>query len=396
MEDWLEAYMAYTEGIPSPEIFRLWSGISALAGAMERRMWIRSARNTLYPNLFILLVAPPAVGKSQAIQNTAELWRATKHLHVAPNNVTRASLIDALERARTAKVTAAHGVFEYHSMAVAASEFGVLLSAHDLEFLSALTDIYDNPVSYQETRRTNDRTINIKNPQLNIIAGVQPGFMASVFPEEAWSQGFASRLLMIYAVSGPKFSLFAEQETRPDLFNYLAKRMEKITGQIGEFDFEQEAKDMLEAWFQSGGNPVPQHSKLQYYVARRVQAVLKLCMVSSISRDLDLLITVADVTRAMEWLFAAEAVMPDIFRDMAGKSDMQVIQELHYFLWPLWAQSKQPIHESRVFHFLQTRVPSEKISRLLDVCVTSQVLRRVSTAVGNGYIPVPKHLHGGE
>lgn len=395
-EDWLAAYMDYTDGIPSPKEFRLWSGISALAGVLERRVWVNTARNILYPNLYVLLVAPPAVGKSQAIQITAELWRNMKNLHVAPNNVTRASLIDALERARTGKVLAT-GLFEYHSLAVAASEFGVLLSAHDLSFLSTLTDLYDCPVSYEETRRTNERHILIKNPQLNIIAGTQPGFMSSVFPEEAWTQGFSSRLLMIYSTTAPKVSIFAEQDDRQDLFKYLVRRLTEIGKLLGPCAFEQDAKDLLENWFAGGCAPVPTHTKLQYYAGRRLQSVLKLSMVSSISRGTDLIITLEDVERAMDWLFTAETVMPDIFRDMAGKSDMQVIQELHYFMWPLWVKDKKPIHESVIFRFLQTRVPSEKISRLLDTCVMSEVIKRIHGGpAGNAYIPNPKHLHGGE
>src|SRR6266481_9773574 len=55
-QDWIEAFMDYTGGLPSPAIFRLWAGISTLAGAQERRTRVMSAGRPIYPNLYVLLV----------------------------------------------------------------------------------------------------------------------------------------------------------------------------------------------------------------------------------------------------------------------------------------------------------------------------------------------------
>lgn len=395
MSDWLDSYMEYTDGIPSPEIFRLWSGISTLAGALERRVWVSTSRSVLYPNLFVLLVAPPAVGKSQAITNVHELWHTTKKFHVAPDNVTKASLIDALAAADGKRVIPT-GLLEYHSLLTASSEFGVLVPAHDLEFLSVLNHIYDNPRSYRENRRSLQNNISITNPQLNIIAGTQPGFLASLLPEEAWSMGFTSRIIMVYAALPPIVSLFEKQDSRKDQFDHLRDRLMIFSDLMGEAKWEPEAQQELERWYRSGQEPVPQHSKLQHYNGRRILHILKLSLISAISRSGELFITMDDMQRARNWLLSVEQVMPDIFRDMTLKSDSQVIQELHFFLWQIWVKGKKPIHEGRAIHFLQQRVPAEKIERVLDIAVKSQILRREDTSVGPAYVPRPTHEHGGE
>src|SRR5882724_11244346 len=198
--DWLDQYMSYTDGITSPEIYRLWSGISAIAGALERRVWVETSRGVLYPNMFCLLVGPPGVGKSNAISIVEELWYSSKKFKVAPNNVTKAALVDALlEADRKIILPNGGGLVEYHCLLTSSSEFGVLVPAHDLEFLSVLNYIYDNPKVYRENRRSLNKNIEIIHPQITILAGTQPGFLASLLPEEAWSMGFTSRIIMIYA-----------------------------------------------------------------------------------------------------------------------------------------------------------------------------------------------------
>lgn len=390
--DWLELFLEYTDGIPSPDIFRLWSGISTLAGAMERRVWIETARSKLYPNLYTLLVAPPGVGKSQAISHVNELWYACKDLRVAPDNVTKPALIDAIQAASRKLILSETGLVEYHSLLVASSEFGVLVPAHDLEFLNTLNHLYDCPRNYRENRRSmGDNQIDITNPQLNILGGTQPAYLANLLPEEAWGMGFTARVLMVYSSRAISVPLFSSPEPRTELFRQLTARLRTVTQLHGPLDFTEEAKHEIERWANDGCQPVPTHSKLANYASRRILHALKLSMVAAVSSG-SANIGIEHFTRARDWLLGAEATMPDIFREMVGKSDTQVIDELHFYCWKIWINEKKPVHKSRLIHFLQTRVPSEKIMRLLDVAVQANILDQL---IGTDtYRPRPKNEHG--
>ena len=129
MSDWIDNYMAFTDGITSPPLFRQWTGIAAIAGALERRTYVTTAKRRLYPNLFTLLVATPGIGKSEALSQVQDLWYDTKDLKVAPSNMTKASLIDAISRASRHKMISPVEMIEYHSLVSASSELGVLLPA---------------------------------------------------------------------------------------------------------------------------------------------------------------------------------------------------------------------------------------------------------------------------
>ena len=115
--DWINAYMDFTEGMPSPEIFRLWAAIGAVAAALERRVWVETAEGEVYPHLYTLLVANPGIGKSIAIGPVERLWYDTQKLHVAPHSVTKAALVDALATANTKRLMGQELV-EYHSLEI--------------------------------------------------------------------------------------------------------------------------------------------------------------------------------------------------------------------------------------------------------------------------------------
>ena len=167
-----------------------------------------------------------------------------------------------------------------------------------------------------------------------------------------------------------------------------------MTDLLGEAVYTPEAKAKIREWYDDGCPPVPEHSKLEHYKIRRILYLLKLTIVSGVSRLGGLVIDGADVDRALEWLLSAERLMPDIFRHMVGKSDTQTIQELHYFVYREFSKNKKPLHESAIYHFLSQHVPSDKISRVLEIAIRANVIKKLEGVPL--YIPRPKNEHGVE
>lgn len=390
--DWIDSFMEYSSGIPSPAIFRQWSAITCIAGALERRVWITSAGDQVYPTLYTLLVGKPGTGKSQAIRHISALWYATKELHIASHSVTKASLTDELNDAKRIIVPADGTLIEYHSLQIAASEFGVLVPAHDLDFLNFLNDIYDNNNNYRESRRTQSRKIDAVNPQINILAGTQPAYLAALLPEEAWGMGFMTRIIMVYSAERFNVRLFNKLTTNREHFLYLLEGLKLLIKAHGEADWEQEAMDAIQAWADAGFPPEPEHSRLESYNSRRILHIMRLCLISAASGGHPLLITLVDFQRALGWLIQAEQTMPDIFKEMVQRSDAQVIQELHMFVWAIWSRDKKLVHEARLYNFLQTKVTSDKIQRIIDTAVRSNILDHDPNT--RCYRPRPKNEHG--
>jgi hypothetical protein len=202
-------------------------------------------------------------------------------------------------------------------------------------------------------------------------------------------------MIMIYSALPIRTKLFEKQayEKYNRLMGTLQPRLKTLLRLYGPMPVAPDAEEAIENWYATGMEPVPQHSRLEHYIARRIIHTLKLSVVSATSRG-NALVTLEDFSRARDWLTHAESIMPDIFREMTQRSDGQVIQELHFFAWQLWIRDKKPIHESRLIHFLQNRVPSEKVRRVLEIAEKAGFFER--TAGTDAYRPRPKHEHGME
>lgn len=200
---------------------------------------------------------------------------------------------------------------------------------------------------------------------------------------------------MIYAGSSPKVRLFGVKSTTKDhLQKSLVQRMVSMWNLYGGFHIEDPAVEAIETWVEHGMFPVPQHSKLVHYNGRRVINIQKLCMIAAISRCGQLNITLEDFERAREWLLEAESLMPDVFKDMGQKSDAAVIQELHFFMWEQYVKTKnKPLHESLVIHFLSTKMPGEKVLRVMEIATRSGIIAKMGDSL---YVPRPKNQHGVE
>lgn len=382
---------------------RLWSAIGMVAGALERRVWINPGPGPVYPNLYTLLVAPPGVGK-YVVNTVRELMfdvlapgTKTKAFKVAPDNMTKAALLDRLAKSKQTLLPPRGAPVEFHAMMIAAEEFGVLLPAWDNEFIAALNSIYNNPtVPYSEERRHGPaRELSIPFPNLNILGGVQPVWLGMTLPEEAWGMGLMTRMIMIYSAEGITRSLAYTVPMEPQLREKIISSLGALSQLYGAFQWGAGAFEFLDEWHIHNGPPTPTHTKLGHYNRRRTLHIIKLSMIASVAASTALVIELIHVKRAINWLLDAEKLMPDIFRDMIGKSDTQIIEELHYFVTANWAKEKgKPVHPSVLINFLRQKVPSDKIDKIIAVAEASNIIARV--AGGVGYLPRPKHEHGVE
>jgi len=392
ISDLISDFMHLTAKDDTPDLYRQWCAIALVAGALERRVWTKVGNRggqprLAFPNLYTLLIGPPGVGKF-IVEDIRDLWSSVNEpnsnkpaFKVAPSNLTKASLIDRLAKSTQTRLPPTGPPVEYNSLLVAAEELGIFLPAYDLEFIGVLNGVYNNPTSYSEERRHGpSREVVIPYPQLNILGGVQPGWLASVFPEEAWGMGLTSRMIMIYSSVGHKQDLFEEGQDHAVSRARIQVRLANISQLFGEVEWTKEARDRIVSWHLADGPPTPQHSKLEHYCRRRTLHAIKLSITSSVSRLGRVgAIELVDVNRAIEWLLEAEKHIPDAFRAMIGKSDHQVIEELYLYLLGLFRAAKDtPIHESRLFSFLSQRTPSDKVQKLMEIAERSNVIIRIA------------------
>ena len=398
VSDWLK----YTDTTVTTDIHRLWSGISMVAGAMGRRIWTRAVGGKrTYPNLYVMLVGPPGTGKG-IIEEVKSMWTETMDptggsaFVVGSDSMTRASMIDELSKAKSVTMTKEGPPLIHHSLLIASEEFQVLLPTYDPNTVSVLNALWNNRDHHSETRRHGpSKDVKIPMPQLNIIGGMQPSYLAEHFPDATWNTGLIRRIIMVYSSEKRLQPLFIDNNGAARAKKRILERLGQLSLLHGQMKWHSEAADKINQWHLSGCPPEPGHTKLQVYNTSRTEFAVKLCMVSAISRTFDFAIELEDVDRSIAWLIEVEKSMPDIFRAMQGKSDAAVIDELHYHMMELWVKNgKKPIPLSSIVHFLSTRVPADKIQRVMQIAEGANVITRYAGT--DTFYPRPRHQHGVE
>lgn len=390
----MDLYLEYTKDVPSPEVFRLWTAIHAIGAAAERRLWTSFGINRLYPNLFVFLVGPPGTGKTQALAPMSTLLRKSQAVELAPNDLTKQGLLDALHGA--AKGAMIEGrPFDYHFLALVVTEMSNFMSKYDVELTGILTELFDCPPTNEEKKRSGAGKM-IPAPGISFIMGTATENLGSTIPQEAWGSGFMARVIMVFAAEEIiPLNMFEVLETNDVLAEEISTALRRIGEMKGDMTWTPGAQALLLAFRLKQKDGAPIHNRLAHYVTRRWLHLAKLCMVAALSDERQE-VEEDDYALAMTWMLAAEKDMPEVFKDMVQHEDGQIYEELKQFVFHLWSTSgRKSIEGTVIYKFLSKRVSSYSIDRMIEVAIAADYIRRVAGTGGFDAEYVPGDMMNG-
>ena len=370
LDSWIDSFIEHTECEHTPRLYRQWTAISLIAAALEQKVWIRTSSN-LYPNLYILIVGHPGVGKTRIIRVVRSLATDLQELYVAPISLTFAALVDCLDAAKRNHIV--HGQatpYTYNSLYICAGEFGAFMHKYDNEMVDGLAAFYD-PDPYGQVRRTMEHKPAIESPQINMLAGVTPQNLLHFMPDRAWGQGFTSRIIMVYSderIIGDDFAI-----EPPSRMNDLTHDLAVINNLYGQFTVLPEYRDCINMWRQLDEKPCPDHPKLAHYVTRRRVHLYKLSMIASVDRGNTLALTRADFNRAIAWLHEAELAMPRVFEEGVGSLDGQAMDEIVHFVKA--ADRGHGVNEQKIMAFARSLIPLHSMLKVIEALEHTGQLR---------------------
>lgn len=372
LASWVDAFVEHTSNIDSPEIFRKWSAISAVAAVVEQKVWVTTSV-PIYPNIYSIIVGHPGTGKTRAIREARKLVAELKDFHLMPTSVTKASMIDFITEAKRTIMMMPDPPIEYNAATIMVDELGSFMSKYDDELIAVLSQFYDvDP--YGENRRGKDLKIKVKKPLLNIICGSTPANLMKFMPENAWDQGFTSRLMLIFSDERPDVeddfddTRVAKAPVNKDLLHDL----QIIYDMIGQFQATEEYRNAVMNWRKLGEPDVPKHPKLTHYNTRRKVHLYKLSMIAAIERGNQLLLTRDDFNRALGWLLEAEQFMPDIFKASASGTDGRAMDEIVHYIALL---GETGVPEYKVVNFARERMPAHAVMRTVEIMERSRLIK---------------------
>lgn len=328
--DFLTAYQAFYEG-QVPTQFSTWVGLSIIAGALERRVWLPwTDTYAFYPNIYVLLTGGPGCRKSTAIKYGTDLLRAvsrkTGTLNIMPSQVTEAKFIELMGHGRSFT----HGNFTVfqNSGYYFASEASNSLRNIFGEFIACLTDFYDCPDHWERATKKDGKTIKLQNVCMNILAGSTFDYLGKLVNDENIQGGFASRnIYVVYdskEVAAEKFAAGlsdADKATRKEYFQALFEDLISLTKMTGPMRADAEYAAAWEAWYK------PFHEQLNNYesenlrsiLARTNTNVLKVSMLISASESGEGVLRLRHWEKARTLIEEVNSHVPGIFQEAKAK-----------------------------------------------------------------------------
>lgn len=377
-KDWLQSFVEFAGYGEAPLKFYWWVGVSTMAGAIRRRIWIDQKYFDWTPNQYIILVAPPGiVSKSTTASIGMNLLRELNDVHFGPDVVTWQKLVEDMGKSKELVLDPSTG--EYLPMScltVAASEFGTLLNPADREMTDVLVSLWDSQKgTFKKSTKTSGNDA-IENPWINIIACTTPAWIAGNFPEYMIGGGFTSRCVFVFAKEKRQYVAYPADcvpEGFADQRAELVHDLEHISTLVGEMEITAEAKEWGERWYMNHWKS--KHRNLppeQFggYLARKQTHIHKLAIIISVSESDELVITRKHLSFAAEMVDALEDDMPYVFDKIGRTQSTQVLNDLCEIMAAYHTMPQQDLYRN-----LSRKCTWNEFSEILSSAVNAGFVR---------------------
>ena len=358
-KDWLSAYIEYAGYGEAPVYMTFWTGVSAIAGCLRRRVWIDQMYFKWFPNFYIVLVAPPGVvAKTSTVGIGMNLLRDVPGVNFGPDIVTWQALISAFVDSTDAFEYQAK-FHEHSAITLESGEFGNLLDPRDKDMVDLMVALWDGKQGAMKKSTKGGGAESVINPWINLIACTTPAWIAQNFPEYMLGGGFTSRCIFVYADAKKQLVPYLSKVIPAGMEENRQKLIEDLIdisrGPVGEYKLTKTAFEWGEAWYNrhySNRALNLEDDRFGGYIARKQTHVHKLAMVLAASTGNKMEIT-------EEHLKLADTMITDLEPDMAmvfskiGKSDNSFYTDrLLQFI-----QRKKEAKYSDAYKFVHTYFP---------------------------------------
>lgn len=337
-KDWLTAFCDYASFGEAPRRMYFWVGVSAVAGALRRRVWIDQAYFRWYPNFYVILVAPPGiVSKSTTAGISMNLLRQVAGIKFGPDVVTWQALIGAFAEVRE-EFKFGDEYYPMCAMTIESSEFGNLLNPQDKDMVDLLVTLWDGKQGAFTKVTKMSGNDSVINPWINIVACTTPAWIAGNFPDYMIGGGFTSRCIFVYADKKEKYVAYPGLQVPANIKAFetaLVQDLEYIANTfIGPYTLAPDAVAWGEAWYKRHYESSPvglDDDRFGGYIARKQTHIHKLAMVLAAATRDDQIITAEVLALADHMVSELEADMPRVFSKI-GRTEASVQAErlLHF------------------------------------------------------------------
>lgn len=368
LNDWLSNYIKYTENSESPTSYHTWAGLSCLASALQRKVYLKWLHSTLYPNLYIILVGPSGRARKGEPITVAQKMMDSLGIPSIGEDNSRESVVRDLRNSLNNFTDSSTGKIMFHCSAYCfIEELAVFTGYQNTDFLATLTNWYDSRDHWRRGTKHQGRD-EIDGVCFNLLAATAPDWLPHILPKEAVGGGFTSRVVFI--VEERKGKTIASRHgigVDHALEEKLKYDLEIISTLSGEFDLDKAADRFYESWYlqhselcERGDHPFI-GTELVNYLSRKQTLLRKLGMILSVSRSNELLISEGDLKRALALLDLAERKMNMVFKGIGRNRYVMETELVLDFM-----KAYGTISHSQILRMLMRQIDNQTLKQVME------------------------------
>ena len=366
-----ECWDIYTDGFPSPDKYINWSFYSLISSCLGRRVWYSSDENSLFSNMYPILIGKPGTGKDgpiKLVKSFLKHWKMgdNKHLMgeklpehkiatdaliesdsertqsseyqgavkteeqirpllfpVAANATTYEALIQAVceshRRIQYPKYSeklqkTVLGTYGHCSIGFQLPELASLLKRRAEDTITYLLETFDCPEDYEYRTKHQGRD-RVRRACVNLLGGIQPDIIQDIFSDKVLSSGMSSRMLFIFAAKARKYvgimPPFTEEQMKCK--EAILQHILKLSVLYGRAEVDADTFQwydmMCKNWQEHPEDRINKSSSLEGYYARKNIHVLKVAMAMHFGESTELFIQKETLKKAIAFIEDEEKFM---------------------------------------------------------------------------------------
>ena len=321
-KNWISSLLEYVEETESPRNFWFWAGLSTLASALQRKAWLPFGLSTLYPNLYVMIIAPPGVCRKGAPVGFSKQILDDIKIQTFVDSPTKRALTKALdEQGRMAAYKYDGKLVPHCSMSLVSKELSSFFAVDSKGMIEVLTDLFDSHDVWEY--KTSDKGFDkLHKVCINCIFASTPSWIAANLPEEAIGGGFTSRFIIVNGTEKYKWISLPPPGNK-ELYKDLKDDLAHISRLVGEFRWEEGAKQAYDSWYMT----IPLITKstrdyqLHAYLSRMHIMMLKVAMLLQVAVSDELIMTVENIQHASKLV---ESILKDTSVALGGQGSSKL------------------------------------------------------------------------
>ncbi len=366
---WLDLLMSQTQDLESPRRYFYFAGLSVLSAIVKRNCFLdRGGAYKLYPNIYTMLVGPSGIKKGLPVSIAEKLVTNAKVTKVIAGRSSIQAIIENLGHQTMNK----DGTIEKDATAfIVSGEFSQSI-LEDPQALTILTDLYDSQYKDEHTNLLKSGKSILRNVYLSMLGASNEAHLHAVIGQRDIMGGFIARTLMVSEHKrNKKNSLVRRSENNVNI-EQLGEHLKVVAALRGEFQYTPDAADFYEAWYE---DYEPDNDDQTGTANRIPDTILKVAMLISLSRGVDLLLTPADIQESIAVCTSCMSNAQVVTSNSPGATSTPQAKQTAVVLQTLLQSETFSSSRRELVRKLWRHLDSFELTRIIDTLKEAKILR---------------------